>query len=475
MMQVPLIQNLNNAQNNSILNSSSNVNMNNSNSEFMATLVALNDVDVNHNQEEGLTNLETTPMDELLQSIITELLSLDLSKLNELINAEISDEEENFMMIEQWLEESGSKQSFLTIVALFNQLSTRVEELSLQGKMTDNYGGSSFELVKLIMENAKNQSQNLPGALQSIQSDENSNAKPNLSNLFEISTETLELMNKLMNDTEKRSPLQFFQLFNVISKTTATDLGSMDVMTDRKLSNLLLKTLKAYQTNPSEYFKSVQNEQTLSGRIEQQTPLINQIVFQTNVIPDDGMIPSLGNQNVGAFVNNDVVQTTTVEVVKQPMEAQKFAQEMSQFVFKTIRFSQFNGIAEARISLVPEQLGQVDVHIKLENGQLVTQFMVDKLIGKEMIESQLPQLRLALQNLGIQVDKVEVVQMESASSSQLFQGETNQQFSQQYKQQDQNSDKYDNFLANFQDDDLEMDMLTQGFMKTSGRGFDVTA
>ncbi|NDI33387.1 flagellar hook-length control protein FliK [Chengkuizengella sediminis] len=459
MMQTPLIHHLSNNSNRSILNSSSNVTTNTSNVGFMATLTALNEV--NQTQEEGLINLEAIPMDELLQSIFSELLSLDLSSLNQLIDAESSDEEANIKIIEQWLEDSDSKQSFLTVIALLNQLSQLVEEpLSLQGNMADKYGDSPLEL------------KNLADPLHNMQPKKNSSAKLNLIDLLDISPETLELMNKLINDTDKKSSLQFIQLFNVISKTTVTDLESMDVLTDQELLNILQKTLKVYQSNSSEYFKSsFPNEQTSFGRLEQPISLMNQIIYQTNAIPDEGVIQPLGNHNIGTVFNNDVIQSTNAEVVKLPIEAQKFTQEMSQFVFKTIRFSQFNGIAEARISLIPQQLGQVDVHMKLENGQLVTQFMADKLIGKEMIESQLPQLRLALQNLGIQVDKVEVVQMDSTSSSQLFQGETNQQFSQQYKQQDQSSDKYDNFL----NEDLEIDMLNESLTKISGRGFDVTA
>ncbi|MFS1513197.1 flagellar hook-length control protein FliK [Chengkuizengella sp. SCS-71B] len=468
MMQMSLIHNLSNTSTSSFLNNSSKT-MNTSSSDFMAKLMALNDNNQTHDND--LINLEAAPTDELLQSILAELLTSDLSKLNQLIDTENSGDEENIKSIMQWLEESDSKQSFLKVIALFNQFSQQVEEkLSLNGDMAEN---SQFELMKLMMENSKKQSQNLLDLLHNMNSKESSNVIFNFNDLLDISPETMELMNKLINDTDKKSSLQFIQLFNVISKTTVTDLESMDVLTGQELLNLLQKTLKVYQSNSSEYFKSsFSNEQTSFGRLEQQTSILNQIIYQTNAIPNEGAIQPLGNHNIGTVFNNDVIRPTNTEVVKLPIEAQKFSQEMSQFVFKTIRFSQFNGIAEARISLIPEQLGQVDVHLKLENGQLVTQFMADKLIGKEMIESQLPQLRLALQNLGIQVDKVEVLQMDS----QLFQDEKNQQFSQQFKQQsNQSPEQYETFLEGFPEGDLEMEMLSEGFTNVNGRAFDVTA
>ncbi|WP_160643233.1 flagellar hook-length control protein FliK [Chengkuizengella marina] len=465
-MQTPLMHHFSNNSNYSLSNSSTNVVKNISNSDFMRTLTAIKDV--NKTQEEGLIDFQDIPMEELLQSFLTELISLDLSNLNLMTDSESIAEEANIKMLEQWLEESNSKQSLLTVIALFNQLSHDVQErLSLEGNMTEKFAKPSLELLKLTVDTTNNQLQNLSDPLHNMQFKEHS-TKFNLKDLFDLSPESLELINKVINDTEKKSSLQFIQLFKAISKTTNTNYDSTDVLTDKVLINILQKTLKAYQSNSSEFKSSLQNEQTSLGRLEQQMTLMNQILYQTNDIPNEEIQPP---RNHNVVVHNDLARPTNLEVVKQPIEARNFTQEMSQFVFKTIRFSQFNGIAEARISLIPEQLGQVDVHMKLENGQLVTQFMADKLIGKEMIESQLPQLRIALQNLGIQVDKVEVVQMNSTSSSMLFQGETNQQFSQQYKQQDQNSNRYNNFLH----DDLEIDMLNESLMNISGRGFDVTA
>lgn len=111
------------------------------------------------------------------------------------------------------------------------------------------------------------------------------------------------------------------------------------------------------------------------------------------------------------------------------MSAGQFAQEMSQLVFKNMKVTQLNGFSEAKITLMPEHLGQVDVKISLHNGQLMAQFITDTLTGKEMLENQLPQLRLALQAQGLNVDKLEVTQNNDQTS--LFQDQRHQQSQQQ--------------------------------------------
>lgn len=110
------------------------------------------------------------------------------------------------------------------------------------------------------------------------------------------------------------------------------------------------------------------------------------------------------------------------------VQAQQFAEQAESIIIRHLRIAQVNGASEARISLVPEHLGHVDVHIALKNGQMVAQFVVDNLSGKELLEGQLGQLRTTLQAQGIQVDKLEVLQ---GQQSQMFQQQHEQQTARQ--------------------------------------------
>ncbi|UVI32500.1 flagellar hook-length control protein FliK [Paenibacillus spongiae] len=107
-------------------------------------------------------------------------------------------------------------------------------------------------------------------------------------------------------------------------------------------------------------------------------------------------------------------------VIVQAVPVQQFAETMESLVVKQFNVTSANGMSEARISLYPERLGQVDVRITVHNGQLTAMFVTDTASARDMLESQMAQLRSALQSQGLQVDKLEV--SHNLEQSNLFQG-----------------------------------------------------
>ncbi|SEN41530.1 flagellar hook-length control protein FliK [Paenibacillus sophorae] len=107
------------------------------------------------------------------------------------------------------------------------------------------------------------------------------------------------------------------------------------------------------------------------------------------------------------------------ETVQVPVHT--FAQEMTGFITGKLEIVNKGGIAEATISLFPENLGQVDVKITMQNGHLVAHFVTEHAGAKDLLENQMSQLRAALQSQGLQVEKLEVSQNNASQQSQLFQ------------------------------------------------------
>jgi flagellar hook-length control protein FliK len=165
-----------------------------------------------------------------------------------------------------------------------------------------------------------------------------------------------------------------------------------------------------------------------------------------------------------------MLQTAEVKSV-QPMTAQSFVQDMSQFVMKNFKVDALNGFSEARLTLSPENLGQVNVKLTMHNGQLVAHFAAQTLLGKEMLEGQLSQLKLSLQGQGLQVERLEVTQSSSLQSS-LFQDQRQQQFSQQFARQNKSS--YSNLDSVPESFSAEMANLAK-ISGAYGNAFDVTA
>lgn len=92
------------------------------------------------------------------------------------------------------------------------------------------------------------------------------------------------------------------------------------------------------------------------------------------------------------------------------ISASRLAEELPGFILKHLQVADANGGSEARISLYPQHLGQVDIRISVHNGVLEAHFMAETLSGKELLENQLPQLKAALLTQGLQVERLDVSQ-----------------------------------------------------------------
>ncbi|WP_234414391.1 flagellar hook-length control protein FliK [Paenibacillus sp. CAA11] len=130
--------------------------------------------------------------------------------------------------------------------------------------------------------------------------------------------------------------------------------------------------------------------------------------------PDDHLF-SGSIVTAGQLQLKDSSATMTVRTpIQVPVE--RFSQEMEKFVVNKLEIVKLQGMTEAKISLTPEHLGQVDVKISLHNGMIVAQFVTEHAFAKDSLEQQMAQLRTALQTQGLQVDKIEVTQNSSLSS-----------------------------------------------------------
>jgi len=189
--------------------------------------------------------------------------------------------------------------------------------------------------------------------------------------------------------------------------------------------------------------------------------------------PEPAAADSVQAPNVAGVV--EAPKTVTVhELMKtppQPIQASQFTQDMTQYVLKNMKITLTQGISEAKLSLFPKNLGHVDVKITMHEGQLIAQFAADTLAGKQMLESQLPQLRQALQSQGLQVEKLEVTQNQNMQSS-MFQDQRHQQSSgQAFRQNKNRSGDYE------QDVDFVQEIAgaTEARTTVYGNSFDVTA
>lgn len=166
------------------------------------------------------------------------------------------------------------------------------------------------------------------------------------------------------------------------------------------------------------------------------------------------------------------VTTAEAKPSYHSVAAQEFAEEMTRILVKNMSITQLNGFSEAKISLVPEHLGQVDVKISVLNGQITAHFIAESAQARDLLELQLPQLRASLQQQGLQVDKLDVEQQNNLGSN-YFQDQRQQQTSQQFAQNGKkNTSDYDQFGADFS---IEMDQAVRVSRLAYGNTFNATA
>jgi flagellar hook-length control protein FliK len=148
---------------------------------------------------------------------------------------------------------------------------------------------------------------------------------------------------------------------------------------------------------------------------------------QVAVVPSVAAAEEAGNseaQPAWTFMQNDPLANpeslTGKASVPVQVPVQQFAEQMEKFLVKQFSLTQGNGISEAKLSLTPEHLGQVDIRIVMHNGQLTAQFITDNAMARELLDNQMAQLKTALSSQGLQVERLEVVQQSPSSTGTSF-------------------------------------------------------
>jgi len=94
-----------------------------------------------------------------------------------------------------------------------------------------------------------------------------------------------------------------------------------------------------------------------------------------------------------------------------------FVPEISDWINNNIRITNGpSGTAEAKFSLFPEHLGHIEISITSDQGQISARILTDTSLTKDVLEGQLSNLKQALQQHGLVVQKLDIVQQGSMSA-----------------------------------------------------------
>ena len=137
---------------------------------------------------------------------------------------------------------------------------------------------------------------------------------------------------------------------------------------------------------------------------------------------------------------------------KQNTRNEALIREM-QNIFKRAKFGQTGGTNRLSIQLYPEHLGQVRIELLQVNGIMTARILASTALGKEMLESQLHQLRNAFVQQNLQVDRIDI----SQSLQDAPRNERDNAFNQHFRQQQEEFEEQDH-------EELEEQMSFQEYM-----------
>lgn len=126
-----------------------------------------------------------------------------------------------------------------------------------------------------------------------------------------------------------------------------------------------------------------------------------------------------------------------------------FSEELGKIMIKSFKLP--DGATETKIQLHPQELGQIDVKLVANNGQISAQLITETALGKELLEGQINQLKQSLIQQGYQVDRIEVQQApQSSNLNNDHKGNgsfnfTGQNSSRQFNRENPNNNRYSHF------------------------------
>ncbi|MGB8001462.1 MAG: flagellar hook-length control protein FliK [Anaerobacillus sp.] len=117
-----------------------------------------------------------------------------------------------------------------------------------------------------------------------------------------------------------------------------------------------------------------------------------------------------------------------------PVPVRHFSSELSEMIPERMQMMKNGDESHIRIKLSPENLGQLDIRLTTADGKVTAHIVTATSAAKDMIESQLHQLRHSLVQQGVQLDKVEVMQQPQPASQNSFMQDGRSQQGQQFEQ-----------------------------------------
>lgn len=199
----------------------------------------------------------------------------------------------------------------------------------------------------------------------------------------------------------------------------------------------LNQTKDLLQSFASQFQATTQQEMTKNATFQQ----VVQQLTQTTVKQETDTTQVNANQQQTTTVTT---KTVTVTLPAQPSaQSEALAKEIQNLLNRS-QLSNNQGTMRLVLKLFPENLGQIRIEVMQKDGILQARLLATTAAGKELIDSNLNQLKSAFVAQNIQMERIDVAQsLQDAERNNRDQNFLNNFFRQQQEEQEEKKDGED--------------------------------
>lgn len=248
-------------------------------------------------------------------------------------------------------------------------------------------------------------------------------------------------------------------------KAVAMEAPKTDLYVKQEQQVFSLQGFLAVTAEKVEHMQPVnQNRHTVIQMLEAQQAMriIPQAQTSQNTTNED-QLKEAPKETIQQPVVSATQQTTIREEIRlaQPENTSNARNEAlmreMQNIFKRSNFGQTGGTNRLLIKLYPEHLGQVRIELLQVNGIMTARILASSALGREMLDSQLHQLRAAFAQQNLQVDRIDVSQTLQDTSRNERDHAFNQHFKKEQEQTEQQQENSSEEEMTFEEYMIELE------------------
>ncbi|MFP7199420.1 flagellar hook-length control protein FliK [Lysinibacillus halotolerans] len=199
-----------------------------------------------------------------------------------------------------------------------------------------------------------------------------------------------------------------------------------------KLFNEQIKELANKQTT-TQPFMTQRTETTVANKVSIEG--FEQVVKQ---VTKNTQLHETAQSSISTVTTStNTTKTFNIQLpVEKGAQSEALAKEIQNLINRS-QFSHSQGTMKLLLKLYPENLGSIRIELMQQDGVLSARLLTSTAVGKELLDSQLQQLKTAFAQQNIQMDRIDIAQsLQETDRNSRDQNQFDNLFKQQQSEQD---------------------------------------